>query len=115
MVKRICIVVDILAFLLFLVMTSTGLLLHFMLPPRSGRFASILGMNRHDWGEFHFWVAVGLFSTLMVHLVLHARFIKFLFRGGAAQPDRIRLVLGLIGLVVVLILLIMPFFLKTTV
>ena len=111
--KKFGILIDIIAFVLFTFLASTGLLLHFMLPPGSGWSATILGMSRHEWGEIHFWIAVSFFSILMVHLVLHAGYIKKLFAGTEENPHRLRLYLGLTGFVFVIMLALTPLFLKS--
>lgn len=65
------ITIDIIAALLFLGMIATGYLLHFPLPPGSNKTLSLWGYTRHQWGEVHFWISLGLLSVLLVHLVLH--------------------------------------------
>jgi hypothetical protein len=65
------ITIDIIAALLFLGMIATGYLLHFPLPPGSNKTLSLWGYTRHQWGEAHFWISLGLLLVLLVHLVLH--------------------------------------------
>jgi len=48
----------------------TGLLIEFVLPPGS-RQASVRGWTRHDWGDVHFWFAMGILVAGVLHLVLH--------------------------------------------
>jgi len=82
--------VDWFAFVLITALAGTGLLLHFKLPPGSGN-ASTLGMTRHEWGDVHFWIAVGLSAAVLLHLLLHAKWIKALTLGttqGAARAGR---------------------------
>jgi hypothetical protein len=59
---------DILIFVVFIGMTSTGVLL---LGVPYGFGGSILGLPRYDWGDLH-WVLSLLFVVLtMIHLALH--------------------------------------------
>ena len=65
------IIIDIIAAFLFLGMISTGYLLRFPLPPGSNNTLSLWGYTRHQWGDVHFWISLGLLLVLLVHLVLH--------------------------------------------
>ncbi len=64
-------IIDVVAFLIMLAMVATGLLMRFVLPPGSGGRLSLWLGTRHDWGEVHFWLAVGLAALLLLHLALH--------------------------------------------
>ncbi|MCC7408173.1 MAG: DUF4405 domain-containing protein [Phycisphaeraceae bacterium] len=48
----------------------TGLLMEFVLPAHS-RSANVWGWTRHDWGELHFMLALGVLVLIGVHLLLH--------------------------------------------
>jgi mono/diheme cytochrome c family protein len=65
------ILIDIVAALLFLGMIATGYLLRFPLPPGSNKSLSLWGYTRHQWGDIHFWISLGLLVVLVVHLMLH--------------------------------------------
>jgi hypothetical protein len=65
------IIIDIIAAFLFLGMIATGYLLRFPLPPGSNKMLSLWGYSRHQWGDVHFWISLGLLVVLIVHLVLH--------------------------------------------
>jgi len=82
--------VDWAGFALFGALAGTGLLLHFNLPPGSGS-STVMGMTRHEWGDVHFWIAVGLAAIITGHLLMHARWIKGMALGrrdGAARKAR---------------------------
>ena len=69
-------VIDLLAFLAMCATIATGLLIKYMLPPRSGGMGrggglTLWNWNRHDWGDLHFYLAIGLLSLLLVHVTLH--------------------------------------------
>jgi hypothetical protein len=100
--------IDVIAFIAFLFLTSSGILLRYMLPPGSGRWAEVWGMTRHQWGEVHFWVALFFFAVLALHLLQHWRFVLGLFRGHLKECLRWRVSLGLVGLVAVILLGLAP-------
>jgi len=63
--------IDLATFLVLLAMIGTGLLVRFVLPPGTGERLSVWSYSRHDWGDVHFWLAVGLGALVLVHLLLH--------------------------------------------
>ncbi len=68
--------IDFLAFLLMLSMIGTGVIIRYVLPPGSGGRGggyglTLWGMDRHDWGGVHFWLAVFLLGLLVLHVALH--------------------------------------------
>ena len=65
------IIIDIIAAFLFLGMIATGYLLRYPLPPGSNRSLSLWGFTRHQWGDVHFWISLGLLLVLVIHSVLH--------------------------------------------
>ncbi len=102
--------IDVVAFIAFLFLTSSGILLRYLLPPGSGRWSELWGMSRHQWGEVHFWIAFVFFAVLAFHLLQHWRFVLGLFRGHLKEVTRLRAALGLLGLVAVILLAIAPLF-----
>lgn len=94
---------DVIAFVEFAFLTSTGILMQYSLPERSGR-SSIWGLTRHEWGDLHFYIAIALFSTLALHIVLHWNWIVNLTRGHATTSSGWRLLLGVFALLVVILL-----------
>jgi len=77
------------AFLLLMPMIATGAILYFRLPPGSGA-DSMLGLTRHEWGSVHSWVAGALFIVVVVHLILHATWIKALTLGNGDDASKRR-------------------------
>ncbi|MBX3394869.1 MAG: DUF4405 domain-containing protein [Phycisphaerae bacterium] len=63
--------VDFVTLIVFLGMVITGFLVRFLLPPGTGGRLSIWNWGRHDWGDLHFWLAVGLLGLILVHVILH--------------------------------------------
>lgn len=65
-------VIDGLTALIVLWLVFTGLLIYFVLPPGSGRERLMwLGLDRHGWGDVHFWTAMAALTLVLVHVALH--------------------------------------------
>jgi hypothetical protein len=99
-------IVDLTAAVLLLAMIATGYLLQFPLPPGTNKALSLWGLTRHQWGEIHFWISLGLLTMLAVHLVLHWRWLVNVIRqrmhlekSGTSQAGWITgvIVIGLFG------------------
>jgi hypothetical protein len=102
--------IDALAFAAFVFLTTTGVLLRYVLPPGSGHFTSLWGWDRHAWGTLHFWIAVGFLSLLGVHLILHGRWIASMVRGRPREGSAARLALGVVGVIALVALALAPLF-----
>ncbi|MCK4959906.1 MAG: DUF4405 domain-containing protein [Planctomycetes bacterium] len=65
--------IDALTFLVFFMKIWTGLLIHYILPAGQGRGRSLFlwGLNRHDYGVIHFYMAVAMIALIIVHICLH--------------------------------------------
>lgn len=102
--------IDALSFFLFLSLVSTGFLIYLIIPPASG--LSIWGMDRHAWGEIHFWIALTFLSLMAIHFVLHWSWIKAKVKGNSRDShiSNTRIMITVFVIVVVLFLLIAPFF-----
>jgi hypothetical protein len=66
-------ILNLLLYLTLCIMSGTGLLLAYRLVPgsRGGRGLEVLGWDRHDWGEFHTWVAYAFIALIITHLVIN--------------------------------------------
>jgi cell division protein FtsW (lipid II flippase) len=62
---------DFAMYVCFCLLAGIGLLLHYRLPHGAGRRAAILGLDRHEWGDVHFWLGVALMIGVVVHLFLN--------------------------------------------
>ena len=100
--------VDILAFLGFFLLAVTGVLMRYTLPPGTGGTRSVWGLDRHEWGDLHFWISVGLLGILVIHLVLHARWIVCMLKGRPREDSAGRFAFGLVGTLALAALLIAP-------
>ena len=92
----------------FISLLSTGILLHYIIPPGTGRWVTIWGMDRHQWGGIHFWIAVVFMLLIIIHLYLHWRCIVIMIRGKNGKEPNIAARLGIPGLAIITALAIAP-------
>jgi hypothetical protein len=102
--------VDGVAFAAFVFLAATGVLVRWVLPPGSGHFTTLWGMDRHEWGHVHFWTAVALLAALALHLFLHWRWILHMVKGRPRQGSGIRVALAVVGIIGLAGLAAAPFF-----
>jgi hypothetical protein len=100
--------IDAAAFVGFVFLVSTGVLMRYVLPPGSGARSVVWGLDRHDWGALHFWISAAFLAVLAFHLVLHGRWILSVLRGRPRQGSGSRVALGLVGLMAVLAIALAP-------
>ncbi len=100
--------IDILAFIFFLFLTSTGIIVHYLLPAGSGSTRTIWGLGRHDWGDIHFYFAVGFLLILALHIFKHWKWIWSLVKGRPHSKPSQRGILGLVGLIAILTIAALP-------
>jgi hypothetical protein len=100
--------IDLIAFIGFVLLTSTGILMRYVLPPGSGRWKVIWGLDRHEWGSIHFWISIIFLSILTIHLILHWRWIMTFIKGRPREGSGLRAGLGIVGLVGITALAIAP-------
>jgi hypothetical protein len=105
--------IDATAFVAFLLLLSTGLLLEYHLPPGSGGLQGngagrgaadrtihlIWSWTRHEWGQFHYYIALTMMAILAIHLVLHWKWIVCTVRGKPGNASGYRFALGCLGLI----------------
>lgn len=101
-------IIDIIAFVGFVMLTTTGVLMRYILPPGSGRYSTIWRLDRHQWGDIHFWISIVFFSILTLHLVLHWRWIMCVVTGKPREGSGFRLGLGIVGFITVIALALSP-------
>ena len=102
-------IVDFLGFAGFVLLTATGVLMRYVLPPGSGHSTTIWTLDRHEWGSIHFWIAIAFLAVLAFHLFLHWRWIVTLMSGRPREGSGARVALGTVGLAALLALAIAPF------
>lgn len=117
--SKINLLVDAATLVAMLAMVCTGLIIRYILPPGSGghgggRGLVLWGMDRHEWGGLHFWLAVAVVGLLLVHVVLHWPWIMGVVRrlggGKASSPSARREVLYGFGFLSILVLLVGGFY-----
>ncbi len=101
-------IIDATAFAGFVFLTTTGVLMRYVLPPGSGHYSKIWSFDRHEWGGLHFWISVVFFSSLAIHLVLHWRWIVSVVAGRPREGSGLRVGLGIIGLLALVAFSISP-------
>jgi hypothetical protein len=82
--------------------------MRYLLPPGSGHFSTIWGLDRHEWGTIHFWISALFFLILAFHLVLHWRWLVSVVTGRPREGSGLRVGLGIVGLVAVVALAMAP-------
>jgi hypothetical protein len=102
-------VVDAISLAGFVFLAATGILVRYVLPPGSGHNTTLWGLDRHEWGAIHFWIAAGFLCVLALHLVLHWRWIVCVLRGQPREGSGLRVTLGLAGMLAVVAVAIAPF------
>jgi cytochrome b subunit of formate dehydrogenase len=77
---------DVIAFVCFVALAVTGIVIHTELPPGSGGM-TLWGMTRHEWGHLHLLLAITFAAVMAVHLLLHRRWIGCVIRGGTVGAE----------------------------
>jgi len=93
-------------------MIGTGILLEWVLPRGRGQGHGLvlwLGQSRHTWAEVHFWLASSLVALLVLHVVLHARWVALCWRRfiGTLRSPLSWLLLG-VGIALLLLPIVLP-------
>jgi len=118
--------VDGVAFVVAVVVVSTGLVMRYALPPGSGRTVgmgggphsldrtvSVLwGMTRHGWGDLHYWASLGFVAVLAAHGALHFKWITSRLQGQRSDASGKRLVVGGAALLFLIVALALPLFVE---
>ena len=86
-------IVDFISFVNLLGLAFTGFIMKYILPPGTGGYGRLLhggrgreeikyfwSMTRHEWGDIHFYLAVGFVILMVVHIILHWSWIKNYFK-----------------------------------
>ncbi len=86
----------------------TGLLLAFVLPAGSHQ-DSVWSLSRHEWGDIHFWIAMGIIAAALLHVTLNwgwvCSVIAKLLRATNTKPTlRRKLWTGITSVIVLVIL-----------
>jgi len=102
--------IDGIAFAAFVLLAGTGVLMRYVLPPGSGHFLTLWGLDRHEWGRIHFWIAAAMMAALALHLLLHWRWVFCMIRGRPREGSGVRVALAIVGILGLIGLALSPFF-----
>ena len=69
-------IVNVISFILFIILCSTGLLNWLVLPKGYQARGSFLGSLRHFFIAIHEWVALIFMVVVAIHIILHWPYIK---------------------------------------
>ena len=72
--------IDLIAAALMIGMLATGYVLRFPLPPGTNKDLTLWGLTRHQWGDVHFWISLGLIAVILLHLCLHWQWVAISVR-----------------------------------
>jgi len=103
-------IVDAAALAALVLLAATGALIHYVLPPGSGHFSTIWYLDRHEWGDIHFWIALTFLSLMVLHFFLHWPWIAHTIRGDRREGSRVRVALAAVATLVVAAIAASPFF-----
>jgi hypothetical protein len=113
-----------LSFLTLFGMISTGLILKFILPPGSGRMRgrgfgggkpalTWLGQNRHEWGDWHFYISIAFLVLMAIHIILNWNWIRVTAWGTRQHPQPwLRKSLSILIVIFILCAIFVPFMIK---
>jgi hypothetical protein len=69
-------IVDVILFGLMGGIVFIGILLGWALPAGPGQEKYFWSLHRHQWGDIHLWLSILFLAFLVVHLVLHWKWIR---------------------------------------
>lgn len=77
---------NLLLYLALCFMAGTGVVMWLRLPPRQGRRhgagpPTVLGLDRHDWGEWHFYCGAAFLLLILMHLVMNWTWLRKIAAG----------------------------------
>lgn len=117
--SKINFIVDACMFVCMMPLAGIGFLMKFVLIPGKDRMAVygsnvdlfFLGLDRHEWGTIHLWIAFILLALLTAHIMLHLRWISALL--GKLIVDRKKQVIAAVTFIVLcFFLLVFPLLIK---
>lgn len=111
--------IDILAFISFLLLIATGILLKYVLPPGSGGLEThgmgwkaashsislVWGLTRHEWGTIHFYTSLCFLIVIAIHLFIHWRWIAVSFKGKSPHESRLQTGIGIVSILGLILLM----------
>ncbi|MFW6108507.1 MAG: DUF4405 domain-containing protein [bacterium] len=91
---RLHLVVNVVSYVVLAALVGTGLIMAYRLPPGTGGRHSgepaltLLGRSRHEWGDVHWALAIAFIALMVLHVVLHWKWVTNAFGAlaGARKP-----------------------------
>jgi hypothetical protein len=110
--------IDVLMFLCMAALAGIGFLMKYILIPGKEAWAkygkkvdlSWLGLDRHDWGAAHLYLAFFLLALLVLHILLHWKMIIGLFHKYINQTN-LRDEIAVVFVILCMVLMFFPFLL----
>lgn len=97
---------NLLLYLSFCLLTGTGFLMAFRLPPgsRGGQRLEVLGWTRHQWGDLHTWISYLFIALVVIHLAMNWAWLAKVAAKGHLWRIAIGLIVGVSFIVAFLLL-----------
>jgi len=116
MKAKINFIIDAVMFILMGILAGLGLLIKYVLLSGTERWLkyernvelTYWGMDRHQWGTIHLWIAIALISLLVLHIIVHWSMIVCLYKKLMGNKTS-RIVCGSAFSVVTLFFVVFPF------
>jgi hypothetical protein len=116
MKAKINFIIDAVMFILMGILAGLGLLIKYVLLSGTERWLkyernvelTFWGLDRHQWGAIHLWIAIALVSLLVLHIILHWSMIVCLYKKLMGNKTS-RIVCGSIFSVLTLFFVVFPF------
>jgi uncharacterized protein DUF4405 len=111
--RQLNLVIDTLALVALAALLLTGALIHWRLPHGSpGQGLTMLGLDRHDWGEIHFIAAIAFVVLMVVHVWMHWRWCWSMIRGENPASRRLRTAVFVVVVVLLIAALASPWLMR---
>jgi hypothetical protein len=116
MKTKINFIIDAVMFILMGILAGLGLLIKYVLLSGTERWLkyernvelTFWGLDRHQWGAIHLWIAIALTALLVLHIILHWSMIVCLYKKLMGNKTS-RIVCGSVFSVLTLFLVVFPF------
>ncbi|MGE0089696.1 MAG: DUF4405 domain-containing protein [Bacteroidales bacterium] len=109
-------IIDIIMFVLMGLLAGLGLLIKYVLLSGTERWLKFernveltyMGLDRHQWGTIHLWIAIALIALLILHIILHWNMIVCLYKKLMGNKTS-RIVCGSVFSIITLLFVVFPF------
>lgn len=112
-------IIDVMMFVLMAILAGIGLLIKYVLLSGEDRWIkygrnvdlSFWGLDRHEWGTIHLWIAIVLIVLLVLHIILHWKMIICLYKKIIGNKSG-RIICGSALSVITVLFIVFPFIIK---